>query len=580
MFSRLRSFLIAWTRRERFEDSLDEEARFHLDAYTEDLVRSGMSRREAVRRARIHFGSVEGMKDDCRQARGLRFADQLGRDMKHAGRFLRRNPGFAAVAAATLGLSIGATVVVFSIMDAWLFRPLNFPEPDRLTISVYATRERPSEPAVFVLYRDYLSWKERSRSFESMSAVFPRTCLMGDVADVTSAAGLVVTGEFFSTLGVSAGLGRTFSETDQSAGAAVAVLSHGLWERRFAASQTVIGTSITLNDVPHEVIGVMPPEFELRMLDRATGYELWTLFRPGEPGYTPGGTGGVAVLGRLRSGASIAATQQELTGIHRDSESVYARNAADFDVLVASLQADNTRTVRLTLVIVAGAVGCLLLIACMNIATLWLGRAPGRTREAAIRVALGAGRLRLVLLGPREHRHVVAWARSGPDARGGDSGSPRGRPPASSAVRNRSRVARGGDRSQRGAAHRRRPRVVDRVGALDADGVARGPGRDIRRAPRGHGPAGPLACASAERAPGLRCLERNRRRSRPAHRGVRFRRRPSCLLRAAGRAARLPSRRAADHSLGRTIALERPTAVSCKLVPPTTRPHCVSRSRT
>ena len=203
-------FLIAWTRRERFEDSLDEEARFHLDAYTEDLVRSGMSRREAVRRVRIHFGSVEGMKDDCRQARGLRFADQLERDMKHAGRFLRRNPGFAAVAAATLGLSIAATVVVFSIMDAWLFRPLNFPEPDRLTISVYATRERPSEPAVFVLYRDYLSWKERSRSFESMSAVFPRTYLMGDVADVASAAGLVVTGEFFSTLGCRRGWAGRF----------------------------------------------------------------------------------------------------------------------------------------------------------------------------------------------------------------------------------------------------------------------------------------------------------------------------------------------------------------------------------
>ncbi len=395
MFSRLRSFLTAWTRRERFEDSLDEEVRFHLDAYAEDLIRSGLPRREALRRARIHFGSVEGMKDDCRQARGLRLADEIARDMKHAGRFLRRNPGFAGVAIATLGLSIGATVLVFSLIDAWLFRPLNFPEPDRLTISVYATRERPSEPAVFVLYRDYLSWKERSRSFESMAAVFPRTYLMGDVAEIGTAEGLVVTGEFFWTLGGSPRLGRTFSHGDET-GAAVTVLSHGLWERRFGASETVIGTSVTLNDVPHEVIGVMPPEFELRMLDQATGFELWTLFRPGEPGYTPGGTGGVAVLGRLRFGTSIAAAQRELTGIHRDSESVYARNAADFDVLVASLQADNTRTVRLTLIIVAGAVGCLLLIACMNIAALWLGRAPGRTREAAVRVALGAGRMRLV----------------------------------------------------------------------------------------------------------------------------------------------------------------------------------------
>ena len=395
MFSRLRSFLTAWTRRERFEDSLDEEVRFHLDAYAEDLVRSGVPGPEAIRRARIHFGSVEGMKDDCRQARGLRLADEVVGDTKHAGRFLRRNPGFGLVAIATLGLSIGATVLVFSLIDAWLFRPLSFPEPDRLTLSVYATRERPSEPAVFVLYRDYLSWKERSRSFDTLSGVFPRTYLMGDVADIGTAEGLVVTGQFFRTLGVSARLGRTFSAAD-GAGAAVTVLSHGLWERRFGASETVVGTSVTLNDVPHEVVGVMPPEFHLRLLDQATGFELWTPFRPGEPGYTPGGTGGVAVLGRLRSGTSIAAAQQELTGIHRESESAYARNTADFDVLVASLQADNTRTVRLTLVIVAGAVGCLLLIACMNIAALWLGRVPGRAREAAIRVALGAGRMRLV----------------------------------------------------------------------------------------------------------------------------------------------------------------------------------------
>ena len=115
-----------------------------------------MSRREAVRRARVGFGNIEGAKDACRQARGLRLADELARDMKQGGRFLRRNPGFAAVAVATLGLSIGATVVVFSIIDAWLFRPLNLPEPDRLAVSVYATRERPSEPAVFVLYRDCL----------------------------------------------------------------------------------------------------------------------------------------------------------------------------------------------------------------------------------------------------------------------------------------------------------------------------------------------------------------------------------------------------------------------------------------
>ena len=167
----------------------------------------------------------------------------------------------------------------------------------------------------------------------------------------------------------------------------------GLWERRFGASETVIGTSVTLNDVPHEVVGVMPSDFELRMLDRATGFELWTLFRPGEPGYRPGGTGGVAILGRLHAGASIAAAQQELTAIHRDSESAYARNAADFDVLVASLQADNANCP--TDAGLRGRRGGMPVAPRLH-EHRHVGRAPGRAREAAIRVALGSGRLRLV----------------------------------------------------------------------------------------------------------------------------------------------------------------------------------------
>ena len=126
MFARLRSFLIAWTRRERFEDSLDEEVRFHLDAYAEDLVRSGVARREALRRARIHFGSVEGMKDDCRQARGLRLADDMGslvQDIRLAFRVLLANRGFAVAILLTVALGVGGTAAVFSVIYGVLRRP-------------------------------------------------------------------------------------------------------------------------------------------------------------------------------------------------------------------------------------------------------------------------------------------------------------------------------------------------------------------------------------------------------------------------------------------------------------------------
>ena len=132
MFSRVRSFLTAWNRRERFEDGLDDEVRFHLDAYTEDLVRSGIPRREAARRARVHFGSVERMKDDCRHARGLRLADELRQDVRYALRGLRRSPLFAWIAIASLALGIGANTAIFSFADAILMQRLPVTEPDRL----------------------------------------------------------------------------------------------------------------------------------------------------------------------------------------------------------------------------------------------------------------------------------------------------------------------------------------------------------------------------------------------------------------------------------------------------------------
>ena len=321
--------------------------------------------------------------------------DGLARDLVHGSRVLRRNPGFAVIVLATLALAIGATVTVFSVVDAWLLKPLSFPNADRVVIGLGATRERPAEPAVFMLYRTYLGWKEQSRSFEVMSAAFRRAYLMTGQGDATTALGMAVTEEFFRTLGVSPALGRTLSERDVSGPAAV-VLSRGLWERQFGASNTVLGTHVALNGVLHEVVGVMPREFDVRMLEQAQGSALWTLLKAGEPGYMPGGTGPVAIIGRLRNGTTIDAARAELDAIHRAIESGYAENVNRFVVHLASLQEDNTRTVRATLMTVAGAVGCLLLIACMNVGTLMLGQGLTRAREAAIRAAIGCGHGRLL----------------------------------------------------------------------------------------------------------------------------------------------------------------------------------------
>jgi predicted permease len=321
--------------------------------------------------------------------------DDFRRDLAYGLRLLRRSPAFAAVALTTLAVGIGATVTMFSIVDAWLLKPLAFPQADRIVVGLAATQERPTEPAVFLPYRSYLTWKARSHSFDAVSATFRRSYLIGGRGEATTAMGQVVSPEFFPALGLSPEVGRTLTASD-AGGPAVVVLSHGFWQRHFGGSTAAVGDHLTLNGTPHEVVGVMPPEFDVRMLDQARGFELWTLFRPGETGYGPDGIGPIAVVGRLREGVSMAAAQAELSTIHRDAESGYADNFQKFIVHLATLQADNTRTVRATLVTLSGAVACLLLVACMNVGALLIGRGLARTREAAIRAAIGSGRGRLV----------------------------------------------------------------------------------------------------------------------------------------------------------------------------------------
>ncbi len=321
--------------------------------------------------------------------------DDFRRDLAHGGRLLRWNPGFAAVVLVTLTLALAATVTVFSIVDAWLFRPLNFPDPDRLVIAFGATPDRPSEPAVWMPYRAYLGWKEQSRSFASISAAFFNGVTVSTATDARSALGLEVSPDFFDTFGVPPVLGRTLQPSDVS-GPRVVVLSHGFWLRQFGGSPSVVGTNLTLSDVPYEVVGVMPRAFDLRILDRPEGLEFWTPFRAGDARYAAGTMSPVAIIGRLKNGLTIEAARSEVTAITRTIESGYQINFNQFVVNVSSLQDDNSRTVRATLLTVSAAVFCLLLIAAMNVGALTLGRGIGRMREAAIRAALGSSRARLV----------------------------------------------------------------------------------------------------------------------------------------------------------------------------------------
>lgn len=321
--------------------------------------------------------------------------DDFSRDLLHGARLLRRNPGSAAIIIVTLAVAIAATVTVFSIVDAWLFRPLNFPHADRLVIAFGAAPDRPAEPAVWMPYRAYVAWKERSRSLTSISAAFFNDVTVTTPTDARSALGLAVSPEFFEAFGVPPLLGRTLGPAD-GAGPPAVVLSHGFWLRQFGGSPSVIGTPITLSDVVHVVVGVMPRDFDVRILDRPEGVEFWTPFRATSERYAAGSMGPVAIIGRLADGMTIEAARSEVADITRQIESGYQINFNQFVVNLSSLQEDNTRTVRSTLITVSAAVFCLLLIAAMNVGALTLGRGIGRMREAAIRAALGSGRTRLL----------------------------------------------------------------------------------------------------------------------------------------------------------------------------------------
>jgi predicted permease len=398
-WSRLRDLV----RRSRVEREIDDELTFHLESEVESGLQRGLTTEQARRFAQDSLGGTPLLvREQIHDARSMSLMDDLRGDMRQGLRLLRRSPAITAVVLCTLGIAIGGAVTVFSITDAWLFRPLHFAAADRLVVAFMASGARPTEPAVWMPYRTYLAWKESARSFSSVSAAFFRGATWRTSSEAKSLVGMRVTQEFFTTLGVPPFRGRHLSGADAQGPPAI-VLSHGFWQREVGGDDTVVGRTITLSDAAYTVVGIMPADFDVRLLDRPEGAAFWTLFRPGDPGYDPGGMGPVTILGRLADGVTIEAARREAAAIMRQTERAYPLNFNQPDpagnqlvVNVSSLQGDNTRTVRATLLTVLGAAVCLLLIASMNVGVLLLGQGLGRGNEVAVRHAIGASRARLI----------------------------------------------------------------------------------------------------------------------------------------------------------------------------------------